>query len=112
MSKEKGEFWQKAAGSVRRLWIVGWSPKYIYTSEVGKVLCLIMKSNSLSEEDLKSLKSSMERELAELVGLLDNSDGSLYAMEKILEPGFNETKRTLLEKAANLKAKASSKKKL
>ena len=70
-----------------------------------------MENNILTEEELKNLKASMERELMELVGQLDKTDGSLFEMERILEPGFKETKRVLLENAANLKAKLSSKKK-
>jgi hypothetical protein len=71
-----------------------------------------MEYKGLTEDDMKILNSSTKRELIELVGLLDKTDGSFYEMEKILETGFNETKRALLEKAVNLKAKASSKKKL
>jgi hypothetical protein len=71
-----------------------------------------MESMKLSENELRNLRAGMELEFMELVGFLDKTDGSLFEMEKILEPGFKETKRVLLEKSANLKAKTSSKKKL
>lgn len=57
------------------------------------------------------LRASMNNELTALIGSLSKTDGNPYDMERILEPGFNETKRILLEKALNEKAAQSSKKK-
>jgi hypothetical protein len=98
-------------GSIRRLWIGGKGCKFIYISYRLNLLCHIMETIGLTKEEIQNLRSGMDKELTDLIKLLGKADGSLYELEKILEPGFKETKRILLERTANLHAKACSKKK-
>jgi len=70
-----------------------------------------MEKDLISKEEMEMLRASMNNELMTLIGSLTKTDGNPYDMEKILEPGFNETKRILLEKTLTEKAVQSSKKK-